>query len=528
MTVYDASSNTVYAADLPQDKTAAGNGATARGPARSTRSTRFLAELGAALDRLGAPTRPTPAGQPAYTVERLAEARRRPARLASSSPGTPCAACRCEIAVYAQGASSPVLALDGDRHLLRLRARRADVDVAPPAGAKVVDSRHRRRPRRTRPEQAAPSVSGLDAVQAAAAVPRSSRPTRSSACRARTCASSATTRRSSLYGHGLGGDRRSSSAQADAAQRRRQLVQLPTVSLDGADRARARDAARHGARLAIGPASLRARRLAAARRRRGRGARAAVSDAPPVAARGLVKRYGEIVAVDHVDLTVERGDVFGYLGPNGAGKTTSLRMLLGLIRPTAGTRAAVRPRSARRGRAGPRRRRRLRRGPALLPVPLRPPQPRAARRLRRAGVPRRASRRCSSWSSCATARKDRVGGYSHGMQQRLGIAASLLRAPAAAAARRADDRSRPGRHARHARARPRLAGEGITILLSSHLLAEVEELCNRVAIIRSGRIIYEGSLVDAAGRPPPAATGCARSTGARASGRCSPARRRRA
>jgi ABC-2 type transport system ATP-binding protein len=63
-----------------------------------------------------------------------------------------------------------------------------------------------------------------------------------------------------------------------------------------------------------------------------------VSDAaPPVEARGLVKRYGELVAVDGVDLTVERGDVFGYLGPNGAGKTTSLRMLLGLIRPTEGT-----------------------------------------------------------------------------------------------------------------------------------------------------------------------------------------------
>ena len=61
-----------------------------------------------------------------------------------------------------------------------------------------------------------------------------------------------------------------------------------------------------------------------------------MNDAQPVEARGLVKRYGEIVAVDHVDLTVERGDVFGYLGPNGAGKTTSLRMLLGLIRPTEG------------------------------------------------------------------------------------------------------------------------------------------------------------------------------------------------
>src|SRR5207237_3464413 len=62
-----------------------------------------------------------------------------------------------------------------------------------------------------------------------------------------------------------------------------------------------------------------------------------VSEAPPVATRGLVKRYGGIVAVDHVDLTVEPGDVFGYLGPNGAGKTTSLRMMLGLIRPTEGS-----------------------------------------------------------------------------------------------------------------------------------------------------------------------------------------------
>ena len=61
-----------------------------------------------------------------------------------------------------------------------------------------------------------------------------------------------------------------------------------------------------------------------------------MTDPAPVAARGLVKRYGEIVAVDDVDLTVEKGDVFGYLGPNGAGKTTSLRMLLGLIRPTSG------------------------------------------------------------------------------------------------------------------------------------------------------------------------------------------------
>ena len=69
----------------------------------------------------------------------------------------------------------------------------------------------------------------------------------------------------------------------------------------------------------------------------------------PVEVRGLVKRYGEIVAVDNVDLTVEPGDVYGYLGPNGAGKTTSLRMMLGLIRPDRGVGQAVRPRSAGRG-----------------------------------------------------------------------------------------------------------------------------------------------------------------------------------
>src|SRR5882757_4372584 len=62
-----------------------------------------------------------------------------------------------------------------------------------------------------------------------------------------------------------------------------------------------------------------------------------MGEAPPIEVRGLVKRYGEILAVDEVDLTVNPGDVFGYLGPNGAGKTTSLRMMLGLIRPTAGS-----------------------------------------------------------------------------------------------------------------------------------------------------------------------------------------------
>src|SRR6185312_12234793 len=102
-------------------------------------------------------------------------------------------------------------------------------------------------------------------------------------------------------------------------------------------RTRACDPARHDPHLGSRRRHLRARGLGPERRSRDGGGVAQVSDAQPIEARGLVKRYGEIVAVDHVDLTVERGDVFGYLGPNGAGKTTSLRMLLGLIRPTEGS-----------------------------------------------------------------------------------------------------------------------------------------------------------------------------------------------
>ena len=90
--------------------------------------------------------------------------------------------------------------------------------------------------------------------------------------------------------------------------------------------------------------------------------------------------------------------------------------------------------------------------------------------------------------------------------------------PAAAAARRARHRARPGRHARHARAVAGSPTEGITVLLSSHLLTEVEELCNRVAIVRAGAIVYEGALAELQARRPAAATGCARPTTTRAAG----------
>ena len=218
-----------------------------------------------------------------------------------------------------------------------------------------------------------------------------------------------------------------------------------------------------------------------------------MSDAQPIEARGLVKRYGEIVAVDHVDLTVERGDVFGYLGPNGAGKTTSLRILLGLIRPTEGSallfgrdplEAGAR---ALDGVAG------FVEGPRFYPYLSGRRNLRLLADLDGGG----ASSRIDEVLELVELRdraKDKVGGYSHGMRQRLGIAASLLRDPKLLVLDEPTTGLDPAGMRDMRELVKRLASEGITILLSSHILAEVEELCNRVAIIRRGAVIYEGRL----------------------------------
>jgi ABC-2 type transport system ATP-binding protein len=219
-----------------------------------------------------------------------------------------------------------------------------------------------------------------------------------------------------------------------------------------------------------------------------------VSDAaPPVEARGLVKRYGELVAVDGVDLTVERGDVFGYLGPNGAGKTTSLRMLLGLIRPTEGTARLfgrdpiVDGARALDGVAG------FVEGPRFYPYM----SGRKNLRLLADLDGGETATRIDEVLDVVELRdraKDKVGGYSHGMRQRLGIAASLLRDPKLLLLDEPTTGLDPAGMRDMRELVKHLASEGITILLSSHILAEVEELCNRVAIIRSGTIIYEGLL----------------------------------
>jgi ABC-2 type transport system ATP-binding protein len=217
-------------------------------------------------------------------------------------------------------------------------------------------------------------------------------------------------------------------------------------------------------------------------------------DAPPLEVRGLVKRYGALAAVAGVDLTVGTGDVYGYLGPNGAGKTTSLRMMLGLIRPSEGTvrvfgrdpQVTVR---ALEGVAG------------FVEAPTFYPYLTGRRNLEMLaafdgdGAPARIDEALEAVELADRAR-DRVGGYSHGMRQRLGIAAALLRDPKLLLLDEPTTGLDPGGMRDMRVLIKRLASQGITIVLSSHLLAEVEEVCNRVAIVQKGRIVYEGEIAD--------------------------------
>jgi ABC-2 type transport system ATP-binding protein len=217
----------------------------------------------------------------------------------------------------------------------------------------------------------------------------------------------------------------------------------------------------------------------------------------PLEVRGLVKRYGQLTAVGGVDITVRAGDVYGYLGPNGAGKTTSLRMMLGLIRPDEGQvrlfgRDPLDSVRALQGVAG------------FVEAPTFYPYLTGRRNLELLaaydgyGARSRIDEALGAVELLGRA-GDRVGGYSHGMRQRLGIAAALLRDPRLLLLDEPTTGLDPAGMRDMRLLIKQLAGQGITIVLSSHLLNEVEDVCNRVAIIRRGKIVYEGEIADLKG-----------------------------
>ena len=215
----------------------------------------------------------------------------------------------------------------------------------------------------------------------------------------------------------------------------------------------------------------------------------------PVRARGLVKRYDEVLAVDHIDLNVKTGDVYGFLGPNGAGKTTTLRMALGLITPSEGSVELFGRNPLRQGA------RALEGVAGFVEAPRFYPYMSARKNLELlaaldGGGARERIDEVLEIVELAPRAKHRVGGYSHGMRQRLGIAAALLRRPRLLILDEPATGLDPGGMRDMRLLIRRLAGEGITVLLSSHQLPEVQELCDRVAIVDSGRVVYEGALAD--------------------------------
>jgi ABC-2 type transport system ATP-binding protein len=216
---------------------------------------------------------------------------------------------------------------------------------------------------------------------------------------------------------------------------------------------------------------------------------------PALAAHGLTKRYGPAAAVDALDLTVERGELYGFLGPNGAGKTTTIRMALGLIVPSAGDvdllGERVRPDRAPLERVG-----------ALVEEPAFWRYLSGRRNLEylaragggRADVRARLARvdEVLGVVGLAEAADKRVKAYSQGMRQRLGVALALLGEPDLLVLDEPTNGLDPSGMREMRLLLRRLADDGTSIFVSSHLLAEVEAMCDRVGVMAQGRLVAEG------------------------------------
>lgn len=226
----------------------------------------------------------------------------------------------------------------------------------------------------------------------------------------------------------------------------------------------------------------------------GQGRQAAV---PVVVARGLTKRYRSgVLAVDAVDLQVNRGEVYGFLGPNGAGKTTTMRMLLGLIRPTSGSVTVLgQPPGAPAG---------LSRIGALVESPGFYPYLSGRDNLRvlarYAGVPDSRVEEVLGVAGLSDRAGDTFSRYSLGMKQRLGVASTLLNDPDLLVLDEPTNGLDPAGMADMRRLIARLGAEGRAVLLSSHQLGEVEQVCDRVGVISGGRVIAESTVAELRGQ----------------------------
>jgi ABC-type multidrug transport system ATPase subunit len=219
------------------------------------------------------------------------------------------------------------------------------------------------------------------------------------------------------------------------------------------------------------------------------------SDEVVLRLQNLTKQYGKRLAVNNLSLNIHRGDVFGFLGPNGAGKTTTIRMVFGLITPTAGSvemlgrdiahhRAEVLPRVG-----------------ALIETPALYLYMSGLDNLKAVaatlgGVPAKRYDAILETVGLKGREKDRVRTYSLGMKQRLGLAIALLQDPEVLILDEPANGLDPAGIVEMRDLMHRLASEGKTVLISSHLLTEVQQICSRVAIINFGKLITETTIED--------------------------------
>jgi ABC-type multidrug transport system ATPase subunit len=213
--------------------------------------------------------------------------------------------------------------------------------------------------------------------------------------------------------------------------------------------------------------------------------------------RALTKRYGDaIVAVDDLALRVRRGEVYGFLGPNGAGKTTTLRMLLGLVRPTSGQAAVL--------GAAPGSPEGLARIGALVEAPACYPYLSGRDNLRvlagHAGVSEDRVEAVLAEVRLSDRADDRSATYSLGMKQRLGVAAALLKDPELLILDEPTNGLDPAGMAEMREFMRSLGEGGRTLVLSSHLMGEIEQVCDRVGVIRDGSLVAEGTVEELRGR----------------------------
>ena len=216
---------------------------------------------------------------------------------------------------------------------------------------------------------------------------------------------------------------------------------------------------------------------------------------------GLTKRYGARLAVDNLDLAVRQGEIFGFLGPNGSGKTTTIRLLLGLLRATSG---GVRLNGRELAEA---RRTVLPQVGSMVEQPGFHPYLSGRDNLRSLcrllSLPDRAADLALEKTGLAPRGRDRYATYSLGMKQRLGVAGALLGSPRLLILDEPTNGLDPHGIIEMRNLLREQAASGVTVFLSSHILSEVSVVCDRVAIVRSGRLLLVDRVPDLLARDAP-------------------------